>query len=166
MMIVRVTLVVLTAVGLLLTLPPLAHCLTGRVVAVHDGDLITILDGSQEQHIRLNGIDCPEKGQPFGFQARHFTSELALGKDVIVGGWGEDARGWIVGDVYLPDGRSLNQELVKAGLAWWYRLYSGNQTLATLEDQARSARRGLWVDPHPVPPWEWRKLHDRAPARR
>jgi micrococcal nuclease len=64
----------------------------------------------------------------------------------------------MVGDVLLPDGRSLNQELVKAGMAWWYRQYAPNDTtLAQLEAEVRTAKRGLWADAHPVPPWEWRK---------
>jgi len=56
-----------------------------------------------------------------------------------------------------PDGRVLNHELVKAGFAWWYRRYApDDDTLVQLEQEARDAKRGLWVDPHPVPPWQWR----------
>ncbi len=64
-----------------------------------------------------------------------------------------------MGEVLLPDGRSLNHELVKAGFAWWYRKYAPeDDTLKQLEEEARQAKRGLWVDPHAVPPWEWRKM--------
>ena len=74
-----------------------------------------------------------------------------------------DRYGCLVGEVLLPDGRSLNQELVKAGMAWWYRQYAPNDaTLAQLEAEARTAKRGLWADTHPVPPWEWRKGNRRA----
>jgi endonuclease YncB( thermonuclease family) len=60
--------------------------------------------------------------------------------------------------VVLPDGRNLNRELVQAGLAWWYRKYApDDRELEKLEAEARSAKRGLWQDPNPVPPWEFRK---------
>lgn len=66
--------------------------------------------------------------------------------------------GSTVAEVILPDGRNLNQELVRAGLAWWYQRYArGATVLAALEQEARDAKRGLWSDPRPVPPWEWRK---------
>ena len=59
----------------------------------------------------------------------------------------------------LPDGAILNRELVKAGMCWWYRKYPPNDIiLAGLEKEAREAKRGLWVEPNPVPPWEWRKV--------
>jgi hypothetical protein len=76
-----------------------------------------------------------------------------------------DRYGRLVGEVLLPDGRSLNRELVRTGLAWWYRPYAPNDpTLAQLEAEARTAKRGLWADAQPVPPWQWRK-GDREPAR-
>ena len=69
-----------------------------------------------------------------------------------------DRYGRLMADIVLPDGKSLNQELVRAGLAWWYRRYApGNRTLARLEDEAREARRGLWADEEPVAPWVWRR---------
>lgn len=69
-----------------------------------------------------------------------------------------DRYGRVVGEVLLPDGRSLNRELVRAGLAWWYRQYAPTDTLlAQLEAEARAAHQGLWSDPAPVPPWAWRK---------
>jgi endonuclease YncB( thermonuclease family) len=52
----------------------------------------------------------------------------------------------------------LYQELFKEGWCWWYRKYApGDTVLEGLEDQARQARKGLWADPQPVPPWERRK---------
>ena len=69
-----------------------------------------------------------------------------------------DRYGRTVGEVILPDGRVLNHELVRAGLAWWYRRYApDDKTLEQLERGARGANRGLWADPNPVPPWEWRR---------
>jgi micrococcal nuclease len=105
----------------------------------------------------LIGIDCPDKRQPFGTRAKEYTSELAFGQDVTVYGDKRDRYGRRLAEVLLPDGRRLNQELVKAGLAWWFRKYSKDLRLGELERQARAAKRGLWAEPHSVPPWEWRK---------
>ncbi|MGH7257019.1 MAG: thermonuclease family protein [Nitrospiraceae bacterium] len=116
----------------------------------------SIRDGKAEQ-IRLNGIDCPEKKQPFGTRAKQFTSQEAFGKEVTVKEVGRDRYGRTLAEVILPDGRSLNQELLKAGLAWWFRKYSKDIGLGDLEDEARLANRGLWADKNPVPPWEWRR---------
>ena len=80
---------------------------------------------------------------------------LGAGEPRSNAGW-RDYR--LVADVILPDGRNLNRELVRAGLAWWYRRYAPHDAeLEALEAEARAARRGLWADPHPVPPWEWRR---------
>ncbi len=66
--------------------------------------------------------------------------------------------GQTVGEVILPDGRVLNHELVRAGLAWWYRRYAPDDAaLERLEQKARAAKRGLWADAEPVPPWAWRR---------
>jgi micrococcal nuclease len=77
-------------------------------------------------------------------------------KDVIVQTFSHDKYGRTIGDVILPNGRPLNQELVKAGLAWWYEKYSTDTALSDLAEEARQAKRGLWVYPDPIPPWEWR----------
>ena len=130
---------------------------TGRVVGVSDGDTILVLTDGRAVKVRLAGIDCPEKRQAFGARAKQFASEQAFGRDVTVIATGRDRYGRTIGEVLLPSGDSLNRELVRAGLAWWYRQYSNDEDLAKLEAAAREARRGLWADPHPVPPWEFRK---------
>ncbi len=127
-------------------------------MGVSDGDTITVLHSGKPVRIRLHGIDCPEKRQAFGKRAKQFTSRLTYGKTVTVRDLGLDRYGRTIGDVILPDGRMLNQELVKAGFAWWYHRYApDDETLAQLEREAREAQRGLWADPHAVPPWEWRE---------
>jgi endonuclease YncB( thermonuclease family) len=69
----------------------------------------------------------------------------------------DDYGRWI-SVVILPDGRTLNQELVRAGYAWWYRHYApDDMPLAELESEAREAKRGLWAVRRPVPPWIWRR---------
>lgn len=134
---------------------------TGKVVGVLDGDTIEVLHDGHAERVRLNGIDCPEKGQPFGKKAKQFTSTMVFGKEVDIQVLGFDRYGRTIGDVMLGDGRNLNRELVRAGFAWWYRKYSKDFTLGDLEDEARLAKQGLWADPNPVPPWEWRKARRR-----
>ncbi len=145
----------------LITSQTFAADFTGRVVGVSDGDTITVLHNGKGERIRLHGIDCPEKRQAFGKRAKQFTSTLVFGKTVTVQVVDRDRYGRTVGEVLLPDGRSLNHELVRAGLAWMYRRYTNDQSLSDLEEEARVARRGLWADPHAVPPWEWRIMRKR-----
>ncbi len=143
----------------LITSQALAADFTGRVVGVSDGDTITVLTKGKPIRIRLHGIDCPEKRQAFGKRAKQFTSRLTYGKEVTVKDLGQDRYGRTIGDVILPDGRVLNQELVKAGFAWWYRRYApDDDMLKQLEREARAVKRGLWADAEPVPPWEWRSM--------
>lgn len=135
-----------------------AGSLSGRVIGVIDGDTISVMLNGNPTRVLLNGIDCPESHQPFGTRAKQFTSMLAFGKTVTVEDRGMDRYGRMIGDVMLPDGRRLNRELVKAGMAWWYRKYAPSDWLLKgLEADARQAGRGLWADPHSIPPWEWRK---------
>lgn len=137
--------------------PALATTFSGKVVKVTDGDTLQIMWNGKAEKIRLAGIDSPESGQAFGTAATRYALELAAQQVVLVRVASRDRYGRMIGEVNLPDGRSLNQELVRAGYAWWYRKYSTDRTLADLEDEARRNRRGLWGDPNPVPPWEWRK---------
>lgn len=131
-----------------------------RIPGITDGDTITVLHNGRGEKVRLNGIDCPERRQAFGTRARGFTSGLAFGKEVTVRVTGKDRYGRCLGDVILPDGRNLNYELIKAGYAWWYRKYAlRDRDLEQLEKEAREAKRGLWSDLHPVPPWEFRRTY-------
>lgn len=133
---------------------------SGRVVTVADGDTLGVMNGTMEVRVRLFGVDCPEKSQPHGMEAKQFTSSRCFGKDVQVKVVDKDRYGRTVGEVTLPDGKSLNRLLVEAGYAWWYRSYSRDSSLGELEAQARKERRGLWADKNPQPPWEYRE-HER-----
>ena len=136
----------------------LAGIVTGNVTGVLDGDTIEVLSRHHADRIRLSGIDCPEKGQAFGKKAKQAASALVFGREVTVKTRGQDRYKRTLGEVILPDGMNLNQELVKQGWCWWYRKYApGDTVLEGLEKEAREAKRGLWVDHQPVPPWEWRK---------
>jgi len=129
---------------------------SAKVVGVSDGDTVTVLLGQETFKIRLNGIDCPESKQAFGTQAKQFASDMVFGKTVTVKVYDKDRYGRLVADIIIGE-KNLNRELVKAGLAWHYKAYSKDQSLAQLEQEARQARRGLWADKAPVAPWEFRR---------
>jgi len=134
----------------------------GKVVGVQDGDTLEVMREGKAVRIRLAGIDAPERGQPFGTRARQAAAKLVFGKVVEVRPETLDRYGRIVAEIVLPDGRSLTQMLVALGMAWHYKRYSSDPTLVALEARARRGRAGLWVDAHPVPPWNWRR-GDREP---
>lgn len=129
-----------------------------QVVGVSDGDTIKVVKDGHQVRIRLAEIDCPElHGQPFGKAAKRFTLNLVANQVVEVRQVDTDRYGRVVAEILLPDGRSLNRLLVENGLAWWYRAYSRDASLGELEAQAREAKRGLWSEPNPQPPWEFRR---------
>lgn len=131
--------------------------LKGKVVKISDGDTITILVDNEQHRIRLDGIDCPEKKQAYGQKAKEFVSDLVFGDTVRIVWEEKDFFGRILGVVYNSDGVNVNEELLKAGLAWHYKQYNKDARLAELENAARKAKLGLWQDKNPTPPWEFRK---------
>jgi len=153
--------VLAVSLAVLVPAPALARSFTfaGVVVKIHDGDTISVVRRGHAEEVRLAGIDCPELRQAFGPRAKNFTSQLASGQMVTVRVQGTDDRGRHLAVVVLPDGRSLNRELVAAGLAWKIKT-SKNKELTKLERSARSAKRGLWADADPTPPWEYRKARN------
>lgn len=143
----------------------LAHAatLTGLVVAVADGDTITVLDNANAQHkIRLAGIDAPEKKQAFGNVSKKSLSDLVYGKQVIVEYEKQDRFGRTVGKVII-NGLDANLEQIKRGMAWFYRKYQNelvlDDRLAYLhaEESAQVSQVGLWADRELVAPWDFRK---------
>ncbi len=132
--------------------------LQGKVVAIKDGDTIVLLTANEQQEtIRLAAIDCPEKSQPFGKAAKAATAALCFGRAVRVRCQpAPDRYGRTIGIIYVGD-ICVNEQLLRQGMAWHYRRYSGNASWTALEDSARGAHAGLWADPAPVAPWEWRK---------
>lgn len=140
-----------------------AEVITGKVVGVHDGDTITVLDTSRTEHkVRLNGIDAPERVQNFGQTSKRNLSNLVFGKMVSVEWTKRDRYGRIVGTLLL-DGRDINLEQLRAGLAWYYRDYERDvaparrAAYAEAEANAQALRGGLWSVPNPQPPWEFRR---------
>lgn len=128
---------------------------SGKVTGVKDGDTIEVLIDGKSETVRLLGIDCPERKQAFGTKAKKFTSDFCFGKIVTLEGDERDRYKRLLATVFV-DGKNVNEELVKAGLAWRYK-YSDDQELARLESEARKQRVGLWADRYPIAPWEFRK---------
>ena len=135
----------------------------GRVVGVQDGDTITVLDSSNANHrIRLLGIDAPEKGQAFGNRSGQNLSQAIFNRVVTIGWSKHDRYGRIVGKVVL-EGQDVCLEQIKAGMAWHYKYYQDDQTredrqlYAAAEIAARATNVGLWIDPNPIPPWDFRR---------
>jgi len=117
---------------------------SGPVVSVLDGDTIEVLHNNHSERIRLNSIDCPEKGQAFGNRAKQATSALVFGKEVTLLTHSLDKYGRTIADILLPNGTNVNHALVKAGWCWWYRKYApGDTVLEQLEKSARDGRKGL-----------------------
>ena len=134
-----------------------AETLEGKVVKIADGDTLTLLTSSKEQvKVRLAGIDTPERKQPFGNRAKQALSNLAFQKQALVEVETTDRYGRTVGAVFVGS-QNLNAELVRQGMAWVYRKYTDDERLYVLESEAKQAKRGLWLDENPIPPWEWRR---------
>ena len=153
---------ILLILSLFLLLPSLAQALSGRVVAIADGDTLTVLTEAKEQvKVRINGIDAPEKKQPFGQASKANLSKLAYGRIAVLEGNKRDRYGRRVGKI-LIDGRDVGLEQIRAGMAWHFKEYEREQSLedrrvyAEAENEARHSRSGLWRDPSPTPPWEFR----------
>jgi micrococcal nuclease len=131
--------------------------LKGKVVSIADGDTFTLLVNNKQIKIRLHGIDCPEKSQDFGNVAKQFLSNSIFGKMISVKEMDIDRYGRTIGMVTI-DNKNVNEELLKAGLAWHYKHYDKNPKWTKLEDDARREKKGLWIHPNPIPPWDYRKI--------
>lgn len=122
----------------LLALPLVAFAdITGRVVAVTDGDTIKVLDYANNEHkVCLTGIDAPERGQSFGTASRKHLTSVVAGKQVFVESDNWDRYGCDLGKVWLQPsdcpscGRSLDANCadIFAGMAWCYRYYAYEQS--------------------------------------
>ena len=153
----------LNSVVLLLALQADADTLKGKVISVADGDTITVLDDTRTEHkIRLAGIDAPEKGQAFGQVSKQSMVKLVAGQTVAVDWSKSDKYGRKVGKVLL-NGQDINLEQIHRGLAWHYKQYqreqspADQQTYTDAENSAKEQVIGLWHDPAPVAPWDFRK---------
>lgn len=147
---------------ILTALPALAwgaETYQAKVVSVTDGDTIKVLRiGNEQVKIRLAGIDCPERKQPWGTKAKQAASDLVAGQTVTIEKLTTDRYGRTIGRVFV-NGVNVNRALVEDGQCWVYPRYAKDKVLFTLQDKANNLQRGLWRLPENerVPPWEWRK---------
>jgi endonuclease YncB( thermonuclease family) len=106
--------------------------------------------------VRLSEIDAPERGQPWGDRSRQHLTNLCFKRHAVVREEGRDRYGRMVARV-VCDGADANAAQLQAGMAWVFDRYVTDRSLYAVQDEARGAKRGLWADAVPVPPWEWRK---------
>lgn len=130
-----------------------------KVIRILDGDTLEVLYNKTPVKIRLAHIDCPEKrkSQPFGTDAKKTLSDLCFGQQVTVYGQKYDRYRRLIALVVNRQHQTLNQEMIKRGMAWHFKKYSKDPLYAQLEIEARKRKVGLWKGANPIAPWEWRK---------
>lgn len=134
-----------------------AQVLLALVVAISDGDTITVRpDGGEQLKVRVAEIDAPESRQPFGAASKRSLSDLCFNVRAEIHPQKADRYGRTVARVSCR-GQDASAHQVRAGMAWVFDRYVTDRTLYGLQDDARAAGRGLWSEPAPVPPWEWRR---------
>ena len=131
------------------------------VVKVIDGDTLEVRCHGRQLRVRLFGVDTPEWQQSFSRQAKEFARQWVEGLRVELGAKGWDKYGRLVAVVHVG-GKSLNEELLREGLAWVHIYYCKEpicRKWRKIEKEARMAKRGLWQNDTPVPPWRWKQDH-------
>ena len=149
--------------------PACAQAWPGDVLSVHDGDTLRVRhEDGEAVSIRVYGVDCPELGQPYGAEARNLTAQLLNGRkvEIIPAQTRKSYKREVAGVVLLDDMIVLQDALISAGLAWVDDRFC-RMSVCDLWRQhqadAKAARRGLWADDSPIPPWIWRRMpHKRA----
>lgn len=144
----------------LATLSSAAHAeeFSARVIAVLDGDTVLLVRDGQRIKVRLAMIDAPEKGQEYGSASKRALAELVLRKQVLVTTQALDDYGRTVALLEVV-GLNVNEEQVRQGMAWNYSHFFRDPHYRALQAEAQQARRGLWMQDQPMPPWKWRKTH-------
>lgn len=157
-------------IGLVASTHAGTHQIEGRILGVQDGDTITLLDVDNRQHkIRLDGIDAPESGQPFGRASQQHLAEHLFYREAVaecskIGRYRREVSRVLVGGV------DAGLEQIRAGMAWFFRRYAKElppdrrQQYAAMEAEAKDERRGLWADAEQMPPWDWRAAHKGGAA--
>jgi micrococcal nuclease len=135
-----------------------AQTLTGKVIGIKDGDTVVVIDAANNQTtLRLAEVDCPEKKQAFGTKAKQFTSDQVYLKQIKYDVTDTDRYGRSIAKIYYDNNRYLSAEIIRNGFGWQYKQYSTSKLLASLEQEARTNKRGLWIDPNPIYPSEFRR---------
>jgi len=140
------------------------NIVSGKVVKIWDGDTYDLLlENNTTIRIRMEGIDAPEKGMPFGKKAKQYLGELCEGQIITTDTTKKESYKRFISFSYLKDGRELGQEMLKAGLAWHFTKYNSDEKLSALENSVKTNKVGLWVEqPYVLPPWIVRKLQKQG----
>lgn len=129
-----------------------------KIIAVKDGDtVVALLENNQKETLRLAEVDCPENRQPFGKNAKQFTSSQVFGQSVVFYSVGKDRYRRTIAKIFYSNEKYLSAEIIKAGFGWWYYQASKDTRLKEYETRARKRKLGLWQDKNAVSPWEFRK---------
>ncbi|MCD1119188.1 thermonuclease family protein [Chryseobacterium turcicum] len=92
---------------------------SAKVIGIKDGDTILVLLSDKSQKtLRLAEVDCPESGQPFGKNAKQYTSDQVFGKTIKFIQTDVDRYGRTIAKVYYGNEKYLSEEIIRAGLGW------------------------------------------------
>jgi endonuclease YncB( thermonuclease family) len=127
----------------------------GTVLYVIDGDTFVLQCDEGSLKVRLEGIDAPEKDQPYGQESKAFLAKYQYASCIIIKS-SIDRYGRTIAQL-LIDSVNINLLMVRTGNAWHYKYYSSDPELAKAENFARNEKLGLWQDLNPIEPWQWRK---------
>jgi micrococcal nuclease len=152
----------ITALLFPLTLALPAH--SAEVIRIADGDTLTVLEGRRQVKIRLANIDAPERRQSYGNRSRQSLAALCFRKEATYEVQDIDRYGRTVA-VVTCNGVNANRHQVQTGMAHVYTRYNKDRDLPALQEQAKASKRGLWADPEPVPPWEFRRIVVNTPNK-
>lgn len=128
-----------------------------KVVSITDGDTFTAINNDNLQlKIRIWGIDAPEKKQAYGSKSKDFLASLIFGKNITIDVQSKDGYGRYLAYVYSPEGKDVSLLMIHEGMAWHFTKYDNNSVYEEAQVVAQKAKRGLWADPSPVAPWDFR----------
>lgn len=123
---------------------------------VIDGDtVVLILSLTNQIHVRLAGIDAPERGQPFYSESGAYLNTMLKRAPITITSTGVDRYGRTLGTLYVG-GTNVSLLMVQAGLAWHFTKYSHDISLTAAEREARERHAGIWQSSKPIAPWEYR----------
>lgn len=121
-----------------------------QVITVRNCDELAVRHKAKIIAVRIAGIDCPGRKQQFALESKSFVGQLVNKHTITVKPVGHDRHRRVWANVFLPDGRSLAYEMVKAG---WAQVSASvvDERLTELEQEAQRSKRGLWDSTQPVP---------------
>ena len=129
----------------------------GKVTRIIDGDSILVVDAKKVEHeVQLEGIDAPEMKQDFGKESTEGLTKLLKDKSVRLTWKSKDNFDRLLAQVYDGD-KHINMEMIKTGMAWHFKRYNKDESLAKAELEAKEAKKGLWAKESPIAPWDYRK---------